>query len=207
MLDRKANQGWLSVFRGTAISQLDQHEAAIVWFLNHRLSNLSRKAEAYREQRANSEKETLRVKETQKFALATARPLVDKAPAVPSVPVISNAYLSEEFGVSPEQMQALAMENDSLLQEYSEMQEQIDTTHASIHEIARLQTTLQDQLVYQSTQIDRLFDEANTTVDTVRKANTHLNQTAKRQSGSMTFFLWFMCIATLFVLLLHIISD
>lgn len=209
-IERRSSQGWLAVFRGSVASQLDQHEAAIVWFLNHRFSSLSQGAESYREQLERRAKESLRVKESHKYAMASARPTLDQGgtPAAGyPVPVLSNEYLAEEFGVSPQQMQALAMENDSLLKEYGEMKQQIDTTHASINEIARLQTTLQEQLTYQAAQIDRLFDETSTTVNTIQRANTHLTQASKKRSGSVTFFLWFMVMATLFVLLLHIISD
>jgi t-SNARE complex subunit (syntaxin) len=113
----------------------------------------------------------------------------------------------EGYGIPAEKMQAFQLENDALVREYMDMPEQVSTTQASLNDIARLQSTLQEQLVYQAAQIDCLYDDAITTVDTVRKANTHLNQAASRQSTSVKMFIWFIFLASLFVLLLHIISD
>jgi t-SNARE complex subunit (syntaxin) len=123
------------------------------------------------------------------------------------VPALSTESFAKEFDVSPEQMQMLAHENDALVKEYSDMRDAITNTQTSMNDIVRLQTTLQDQLLYQATQIDRLYDEATDTLETVRKANTHLNQAGGRQSTSVRFFLWFILLAAIFVLLLHVISD
>lgn len=144
-------------------------------------------------------------------ALASARPRVGQDPksSGPSIaaPITSESSFKDEFGLDDQQMQELITENDNLLREYNDMQQDLNVAQASINDIARLQSTLQEQLIYQATQIDRLFDEAANTTDTVRKANNQLGHAAGHQSASVRFFLYFVLFATFFLLLLHIISD
>ncbi|PJF17692.1 hypothetical protein PSACC_02492 [Paramicrosporidium saccamoebae] len=180
---------------------LDQHEEALVWFLNHRVSNLSRDFESYQSQLEKKEKEVYRIRQMRKTALASSRPATMELQTEPTS--VSMDQFVEGYGIPAEKMQALQLENDALVREYMDMQEQVSTTQASLNDIARLQSTLQEQLVYQAAQIDCLYDDAATTVDTVRKANTHLNQAASRQSTSVKLFIWFIFFASLFVLLLH----
>ena len=204
-VERRARRGWLSFLKADALSQLDQHEATIVWFLNHRAANLTKDFENARREVEEREREASRIRSMRRSALASARP-VEMEP-IAKVPAMTSDSFAAEFGVSAAQMQELAQENDALVKEYSEMRNAITNTQASMNDIVRLQATLQDQLLYQEAQIDRIYDEATDTLDTVRKANAHLNRATSGQSTSVRFFLWFMVFVTLFVLVLHLISD
>lgn len=210
-LARLAERGWFASFGGGGHSQLDQHEATIVWFLNRMLSSLSRSYEAAKDEEERRLAREARLHLAHQSALASSRPTDDlgarTAEPQVAVPSMSKDAFKDEFGLGDKQLQELALENDHLLREYTDMQRELNTAQTSINEIARLQTTLQEQLVYQATQIDRLFDEAVSTTETVRKANVHLGQAAGHQSASVRFFLYFVLLATLFLLLLHVISD
>lgn len=120
---------------------------------------------------------------------------------------ITTEELKERYKVSDQQMQELVTENDNLLREYTEMQSALVTTQTSIQEISRLQITLQEQLVYQATQIDRLFDDSMTTTETVRKANVQLSHAASHMSRSVRFFIITVLFAAFFLLLLHFLAD
>lgn len=208
-LERKGKKhGWFSILQSTPEStQQDQHEEGVIWFLNHRVSTLTKEIENVRDAQKKKEKEAARLRDLRRSALASSRPSEQLASASTTTPALSTEKFAEEFKVSPEQMQMLVQENDALLKEYGEMREQISNTTASLNEIVRLQSTLQEHLIYQAAQIDRLFDEAQTTVETVRKANTHLNRAARTQSTSVRFFITFIILMSLFLLLIHIISD
>ena len=148
------------------------------------------------------EREAARLRLVKKHALASTGTQPAEGPSVCSM-----EQFAEKYGMDQEQMLLLAEENESLVREYQGMREQITTTQASLNEISRLQSTLQEQLVYQSALIDRLFDDAVSTIDTVKRANTQLARATRGQSTSVKLFLWFIVIATLFVLTIHIVSD
>lgn len=181
-----------------------------MWFLNHKISSLAREYEKIKILQEEKDKEVQRVKSLKKTVLASSRPPLLGGGSRLEKPIaesISSEKFANDFALTEGQLQLLAVENDALMKEYTETQSQIVTTQTSLNEISRLQGTLQEQLVYQASQVDRLFDEASSTVDTLRKANTYLNQATKKQSASVRFFLWLMFFASLFVLLLHWMSD
>lgn len=210
-LARRAERGWFASLHGSDHSQVDQHEAAIVWFLNHALSSLSRSYEAAKDEEERRLAREAKLRLAHQNALAGVRPGAGQDSKASRPPVTTfitpESSFKDEFGLDDKQMQELVTENDNLLREYNDMQQDLNAAQASINEIARLQSTLQEQLIYQATQIDRLFDEVVNTTDTVRKANTQLGHAAGHQSTSVRFFLYFVLFATFFLLLLHIISD
>ena len=212
--ERNSGNGWLSFAQTSNISkELDQHEAAVIWIINHRISKLTKDAEDYRDELASKSKVNKSKKEWRQYLPPTTVSVVSPAgeetnipsPSAPTFETVET--FGEKYNLNQDQLQMLCDENDALLKEYTEMKGQIAETHTSINEIARLQGILQEQIMYQSAQVDRIFDEATITVDTVRKANIQLSNASKSMSASTKFFVWVIIIASLFVLLLHFISD
>lgn len=200
-------RGWLAILKGDNSllhQQVDQHEAAIVWFLNHKLSLLNRE---YDNVKVGEEERIRKQRQLKAIALGSVRPTQHSTIGHQAVPIMEEAQFQEKYHVSDSQMQELMAENDSLLREYTEMQSTLTTTQTSLREISRLQITLQEQLVYQATQIDRLFDDSMTTTETVRKANVQLGQAAGTMSRSVRFFAVFVFFAAFFLLLLHFLAD
>lgn len=200
LIVRNERKGWLNslVRDGDNYSQINQHEAAVIWFLNHKVSNITKAYEKAKEVESARERRTIE---------KTWARLEPKKATIGAPEIISKEAFKQEFGVDDRQMQELITENEGLLKEYLELQDSISTAQNSINEIARLQTTLQEQLIYQSAQIDRLFDDAVVTMDTVNKANAQLNKAASNQSTTVRIFLYFVLFATILLLLLHFISD
>lgn len=203
---RMAGAGLLSRFVGGSDakpSHLDRHEAAIAWLLGHRVALLTRRLEALRargdektrmQERIAALREaavsSLRGKESTPASIIDDGPLPDESPAP-----LAN--------LSAAQVQMLEKENDSLLKELQQTHAAVERSAATLSEIARLQGTLTEQLVFQAAQIDRLVDDAEVTADTLGRANEQLVRAAARQTTSARVIFWLLIFATFLVLLLH----
>lgn len=113
----------------------------------------------------------------------------------------------EKPSFSETQMHVLQQSNDALVQEINAMSEELDATEVHMVEIARLQTVLQENLLMQRETSERLYDEAGTALETVRKGNMYIGKAAKHQSSFRTIMVSLILIAALFLLLLHWYSD
>ena len=174
-------------------AQLTLHESTIVWFLNHRASRLSRLLEEHSNFR--------------RPVRPIASPQTASKIAIEETVKMSDQELAEKYSISPIQMQQLVSKNDALLASYSETKTSLAQAEESIFEISRLQMTLQEQLLFQESQIERLHDEAGETVETVGRANAYLANAAKSQSASVRMAAFLIIFLALFLLLVHLISD
>ncbi len=196
--------GLLGRIMGTTeekVSHLDRHEAAIAWLLGHRVSLLTRRLESLRSRGDAKAKMQERIAALREAAVSSARPTAqavqfesgDSADDQPA-PLAS---------LSAAQVQVLERENDSLLKELQQTHAAVERSAATLSEIARLQGTLQEQLVFQAAQIDRLYDDAEATADTLGRANEQLAKAASRQTTSTRLIFWLLVFAAFLVLLLH----
>jgi ABC-type Na+ efflux pump permease subunit len=76
-----------------------------------------------------------------------------------------------------------------------------------MNEIARLQATLQESLLYQEATIERLSEDAELTVDMVRKGNVMLHRAANNQSSFRNVMVVLIFVLTFVMLFLHYYSD
>lgn len=193
------------------LSHIDQHEAAIVAFVNHRMSHLTKCLESERSARIFRFKKSEVIANTRFSVVASRRnhpatspPSIKlMVPEEPETPV----NFAEKYDLDNSQMAMLVSENEGLLQEFQETSRQVEQAAASLNEISRLQTTLQEQLIYQAAQVEHIYDDADEVAVTMLKANQHLVSASGRQSSSVRFFVCFVLFATLLLLVLHFASD
>lgn len=76
-----------------------------------------------------------------------------------------------------------------------------------MNEIARLQATLQESLLYQEATIERLHDDAEETIEMVKKGNAQLNRAASNQSSFAKIMCMIIMGLVLFLLFMHYYSD
>lgn len=184
----------------SAASMLDRHEAAVAWFLGHRLSLLTRRLEAVRAKADAAG----RIRER----ISVLRETASSRATVPSAGILDDNsdqtnHHAERPTLSAQQLQQLSTENESLLAELQQTHAAVERSAATLSEISRLQSTLQEQLVFQAAQIDRLHADAEMTVDTLGRANEQLTAAGQRQVTSARLLLWLFIFSALIVLILH----
>lgn len=209
-----ARGSWMALFRAdVAISQEEEHRLLVIKFLTHRSSSLM--AESYD---LKEEKKNIFGKPEAKSPTGAMNNCAGEEKSMATLHTTPSAVSSgtkppREAGdidqprISDSQMLMLLGENDQLMREYAEMHSMIVSTHADINEISRLQTTLQEHIVYQTEQIERLFDEAHGTIGTIQQANVYLSKAGKSQSASVRLFIAAIIFMSILLLLLHSISD
>lgn len=195
--------GWFSLFRGEEEkNSQDEHEVLIIKFLTHRASTLMAESYDLREEK----KPVISLEHfvpIHPYPSTAATSTKHEASQVPAPPKSSSS--APTLGDS--QMQMLLSENEHLMKEYSEMQNRITATQSDMNEISRLQNTLQEHIVHQAEQIERIFDDAQVTIGTLTQANQYLKQAGKGQSTSVRFFIISVLFMSFLLLLLHFISD
>ncbi len=199
----RRKRGWFASSTSAGHSQLSQHMAAIIIFLNHLNSVLSKRFEAMK----GAVRSRSVVQEKRITSLAAIRK--DSKPTSPNTsPTTAAAHLmdvgefAEQYGLSQDQIQMLQEEKQALFQELSQTKQQVSQAEKSVSEIVRLQITLQETLMYQETQIERLYDDSEVTLDMIQRGNVFLNKASKSQHTFRniivtiiliaTFILWFM---------------
>ena len=130
-----------------------------------------------------------------------------------------------ESTLSPQQLQVLEEENNSMLEGFERTLDQIKYTppaqeprykvkwirltfcvcrgtEKALLEISALQTELMTQLSSQASLTDRLYDDALETTDSVEKGNKQLVRARKRHKSTTKFVLVFLLVMTLLLLFL-----
>lgn len=190
-------------------SQLAQHVAAIIWFLGHRYSTASKRYDSMREAEQAAR---IRSKKAQDRRLAALASVKQKSPTTPkSFPVVEEQAnvqdFAQKYGLSPDQIQMLQSEKDALFQELEGMKNQVRQTEQSVSEIARLQTTLQESLVYQEGQIERIYEDVDLATDMVSKGNVFLGKASKNQSTFSKIMVTLILAMTFVMLFMHFYLD
>lgn len=114
---------------------------------------------------------------------------------------------SRKYGLSEQQMQMLQREKQELYNELLDTQAQMKHTERSVHEIARLQTTLQESLLYQEAQIERIYDDVDIAVDMVQKGNLYLKKASGKQSTFARIMVFLILFLTGIMLFMHFYLD
>jgi len=206
----KPKTGWFSSSStGLAESQLAQHFATIVWFLGHKYSEISKSFDRQKANRKQDLSHLKHVQEKRAMALA-ASTLQQKSMTRPILPVeekIAVDAFAQKYDLSPDQVQMLQHEKQELFHELADTQSQMRQTERSVAEIARLQTTLQESLMYQETQIERLYDDVDTALLMVDRGNAYLGKAAKNQSAFSKIIVTLVLCLTGILLFMHFYLD
>lgn len=122
---------WLTGGSKGKPSQLSQHLAAVVWFLNH---NYSMASKAFEKLKADAETYEKGAKERleKRTALLASNVAANKQGSKPLSQVVANEInrpseenFAAKYRLSEQQLQTLIRENDTVLQELSDMQNQV----------------------------------------------------------------------------------
>ncbi|CAG8440751.1 16004_t:CDS:2 [Acaulospora morrowiae] len=210
------NNTWTKIL-STAFSQ-EEHDvlaairSSVIWYLNKRLTEVSKIQKDQQEARIIREIEkrestlykTPTVKlhtQTQKSPLQTLMTEENEA-SVKNEGIISNVDEEDdvEQHLSVEQKMMLEMENETMMKELATTLEQINQAEKALTEISNLQTVLSNHLAMQTQQTDRLYAEAIATTARVQEGNTMLIKARQRASDTRKWILIFLIVAS-FVLL------
>lgn len=202
--------GWFS--SGTQENtQLVQHMSAVLWFLSHKYSMLSKAFNKISDDKQKGKEHLKRLQDKRMSALASVQLKSPTTRKSPDVAVTESKMKVDEFaqkyGLSSDQVQMLQHEKQELFNELQDMQGQMRQTEKSVAEIARLQTTLQESLMYQETQIERLYDDIDLTIDMVQKGNMYLNKASKNQSAFSKIMVFLILFMTGIMLFMHFYLD
>lgn len=172
-------------------NHIRQHEESIIWFLGHRLSTVTRKLEILCLEKSFSERVVSRITATTKDItkrkdLDEDNEFVRRRRNVKVGEEASNDFI-KKLGIPPSQLQELVNKNEAIIKEYEEMKTHIDKTESSIFDISKLQSTLEEQLIYQNNRVDSLLDDASNSLHLISNANKNLNSAGKKQSMSIKF--------------------
>jgi t-SNARE complex subunit (syntaxin) len=174
------------------------------------MSNLTKFLENERAQRLEKQRLTEVAVNTRYSAAASRRPLAlqpDQRLVPDPEEEEDKSRFAQQFGLDSNQLAMLVTENEGLLKEFQDTTVHVEQAAASLNEISRLQTTLQEQLMYQAAQVEHIYDDAQDVALTMAKANQQLNRATRRQSSSVGFFICFVLFATILLLILHFSSD
>lgn len=203
----KPKASWFAS-NGPEESQLELHLTAIVWYLNHNYSKASRD---YEQMKASTRKQDhghlKQAQEMRSIALSSIPQKLSSPVVSPVEDKVNLDVFSKKYGLSDQQMQMLQREKHELYNELADTQAQMKHTERSVHEIARLQTTLQESLLYQEAQIERIYDDIDIAADMVQKGNKFLNKASSRQSTFAKIMVFFILFMTGIMLFMHFYLD
>jgi DNA repair exonuclease SbcCD ATPase subunit len=203
--------GWFTSGVHNQDGQLIQHMSAVLWFLSHKYSMLSKAFNKITDDKQKGKEHLKRLQDKRLAALASVQlksptPQVSRDLAVPESKLKVEEF-AQKYGLSSDQVQMLQHEKQELFNELQDMQGQMRQTEKSVAEIARLQTTLQESLMYQETQIERLYDDIDLTIDMVQKGNMYLNKASKNQSAFSKIMVFLILFMTAIMLFMHLYLD
>ncbi|CAG8651038.1 27957_t:CDS:2 [Gigaspora margarita] len=211
-----ANNTWtnilLTVFSSDERDVLAAIRSSITWFLNKRLTEVSKIQK--------DQQETRIMKEIEKRESTLYKPTESKSPSRPSsaiqtmlneeseTPMKSDNEMSGniegdddiEQHLSAEQKMILERENESMMKELATTLEQVNQAEKALLEISTLQSVLSNHLAVQTQQTDRLYAEAIAITDRVQEGNLMLTKARQRASDTRKWILVFLILAS-FVLL------
>ncbi|PKY13359.1 hypothetical protein RhiirB3_492015 [Rhizophagus irregularis] len=188
--------------------------SSITWYLNKRLTEISKIQKDQQETRIMKEIEK---RESTLYKSASIRP------STPSLQMMINEEkeISEkndrglnrgtigeeeddeiEQSLTAEQKMMLEMENETMMKELATALEQVNQAEKALLEISNLQTVLSNHLAVQTQQTDKLYAEAIATTDRVQEGNLMLHQARQRASDTRKWNLIFLIIASFILLFL-----
>ncbi|KAJ2727017.1 hypothetical protein GGI07_000134 [Coemansia sp. Benny D115] len=172
---------------------LASHQSSVIWWLNSLLQKTNKvhaeMQELYLQQKLKREKGVLL---QQQAAAATA--------AIPEKSTPENDEILSHL--SPQDLQALQLENRNMVQEFESALDQIRDTQRSVLEISALQTQLANELNAQMQQTERLYNEAVGAVDAVDQGNDYLVSARKHQSTARKWVLIIFIVLSLVLMFL-----
>lgn len=117
------SSGWFSSSRKE--SQLSTHIVAIIWYLGHKYSTVSKALEASRDRKKTEQEHLKRVQDKRLAALASIRSPTssERAPFIEEKTKVED--FGQKYGLSADQMQMLQHEKQELFNELSGMQSQV----------------------------------------------------------------------------------
>ena len=201
---------------------LRAHRAAVAWFLNQRLAEISAK------QREAQQVRLRRELERQKSSLDRASSFSwsngnapsppssrgSKASTVKSISIspangIASSSLPSpplrsptELHIPEDQQQVLEQENTRLASELDATLDQVHRAHRALLEISELHSQMATHLRQQLEQTEKLYEEATGNVNLVLEGNTELTQAGKRMADTRKWVLFIMILASMVLLFL-----
>ena len=120
------SSGWFTSSRKD--SQLSAHIVAIIWYLGHKYSTVSKALGAARDRKKTEEDHLKRVQDKRLAALASIRSPTssERAPFIEEKTKVED--FGQKYGLSADQMQMLQHEKQELFNELSGMQSQVKYT-------------------------------------------------------------------------------
>ncbi|CAJ0626530.1 15187_t:CDS:2 [Entrophospora sp. SA101] len=204
-------------------SMNDEHEvlaaihSSIAWYLNKRLTEVSKIQKDQQEARMIKEmerRESTLYKSAAKLSLLNNNPesLQSKineergdSPSRTDSEIDGSLTENDEKGdddddidhhLSAEQKMVLEMENESIMKELETSLQQVNQAEKALLEISNLQTILSNHLTVQTQQTDRLYAEAIATTDRVQEGNLMLIKARERASDTRKWILVFLILAS-----------
>ena len=168
-------------------SQVGEHQTAVVWFLEHKLSCLSRLLS--------------QVSDLVRESLKPLEPLNMK----PLPTAHLKSPVAEEW--SPEQVSVLQQEQRVFLSQVSELSSSMRQAQTDVSEISRLQGTLQEHIAFQAANIERLFDDAANALGLVDQGNSYLARAANSPHAFRNAIVSIVMSLAMVLLALHYFSD
>ncbi|CAH1760663.1 12868_t:CDS:2 [Entrophospora sp. SA101] len=191
--------------------------SSIAWYLNKRLTEVSKIQKDQQEARMIKEmerRESTLYKSAAKLSLLNNNPesLQSKineergdSPSRTDSEIDGSLTENDEKGdddddidhhLSAEQKMVLEMENESIMKELETSLQQVNQAEKALLEISNLQTILSNHLTVQTQQTDRLYAEAIATTDRVQEGNLMLIKARERASDTRKWILVFLILAS-----------
>ena len=125
------------------------------------------------------------------------------------VPKAQFSYHADEEleKLTNKERQQLLMENQNLVDELAGMEDELDQVERNLLGISDLQGQLEMHLNTQGQEIDRIYDEAQGTTNTVIRGNAILHKISKGGSAYRMFMAVFFIVMSLALLFLHWYND
>ncbi|RIA88376.1 snare-complex protein syntaxin-18 N-terminus-domain-containing protein [Glomus cerebriforme] len=187
--------------------------SSITWYLNKRLTEVSKIQKDQQESRIMKEIEK---RESTLYKSTSIRPSTpssfqmiineEKEISGKNDRELNGSTIEEdddiEQNLTAEQKMVLEMENETMMKELATALEQVNQAEKALLEISNLQSVLSNHLAVQTQQTDRLYAEAIATTDRVQDGNLMLHQARQRASDTRKGILIFLIIASFILLFL-----
>jgi len=181
--------------------QLKTHQEGVIFVLSHCLKLTCDK---YSRTKALHVKQTLEQHRLAK--LSSHRNTVDRIRNMEQVEQYVKSdqeFVSEEdLGLSPEELQELELENQSLYSELTALSSEVQNIEGTVMEISRLQEIFTEKVLTQSEQIFELHRTAVETTENTRSGNEELREAIKNTAGFRVWLLFFFVMASCCLLFL-----
>jgi len=140
----------------------------------------------------------------------TVQELQEKAQAAAAArtkPSYSGYSTDEDEELSPEEAQAMEMENERLMEQLSSLNNQVDQVQNKVVQVAELQAVFTEKVLEQTDILDHVHSEAITATENTKGGNEAIRQAIQNKASYRVYILFILLVFSFSLLFLDWYND